>query len=190
MTLQPVLAFVRTLMQNAIHNGDIAIDATVGNGHDTVFLAKLVGEAGKVYGFDIQAEAIEVTKKRLIEEDLAERVALFQLGHENAETVIPLEDHGNVATAIFNLGYLPKGDKTIITKPKTTISAVEQMLKMLKVGGIVVLVVYHGHDGGAEERDTLLQYVTTLNQGKFHVLQYSFINQRNHPPFVLAIEKR
>ncbi|MCJ7842667.1 class I SAM-dependent methyltransferase [Lederbergia sp. NSJ-179] len=189
MGLEPILSYAHSLLKNSVQKGDIVIDATVGNGHDTVFLAKLVGEDGKVYGFDIQAQAITQTTRRLAAESLEKRVQLFQTGHEQAATLLPAEASGQVAAAMFNLGYLPKGNKTIITKPETTITAIGQMLNMLKIGGIIVLVVYHGHEGGREERDALLDYVTSLEQEKFHVLQYAFINQRNQPPFVLAIEK-
>ncbi|GIN57649.1 rRNA methyltransferase [Lederbergia ruris] len=190
MGIEPILTYVRTLLTRTVQKDDMVVDATVGNGHDTVFLAKLVGENGKVYGFDIQAQAIEQTMKRLRTENIAGPVQLFQTGHEHVASYLSAENDGQLAAAIFNLGYLPKGDKAIVTKPKTTITAIEQLLPLLKVGGILVLVVYHGHEGGAEERDALLEYVSSLDQEFFHVLQYAFLNQRNHPPFVLAIEKR
>ncbi|KRG16088.1 class I SAM-dependent methyltransferase [Lederbergia galactosidilytica] len=190
MKIEPILTYVRSLLAKAVMRDNIVVDATVGNGHDTVFLAKLVGKTGKVYGFDIQAQAIEQTMNRLETENLSGSVQLFQTGHEHVACYLPTEHHGQIAAAIFNLGYLPKGNKTIVTKPETTLSAIEQLLPLLKVGGILVLVVYHGHEGGAAERDALLEYVSALNQESFHVLQYAFLNQRNHPPFVLAIEKK
>ncbi|GIN73093.1 rRNA methyltransferase [Bacillus sp. J14TS2] len=190
MGIESILTYVRSLLTRTVQKDDIVVDATVGNGHDTVFLAKLVGEAGKVYGFDIQAQAIEQTAKRLGAENAEGPVQLFQTGHEYVSSCLPTEHHGQLAAAMFNLGYLPRGNKTIVTKPETTISAIEQLLSLLKIGGILVLVVYHGHEGGPKERDTLLEYVSALNQEAYHVLQYTFLNQRNHPPFVLAIEKR
>ncbi|MFS0613950.1 class I SAM-dependent methyltransferase [Lederbergia ruris] len=190
MGIEPILTYVRSLLTRTVQKDDMVVDATVGNGHDTVFLAKLVGENGKVYGFDIQAQAIEQTMKRLRTENIEGHVELFQTGHEHVASYLSTKNQGQLAAAIFNLGYLPKGDKAIVTKPKTTITAIEQLLPLLKVGGILVLVVYHGHEGGAEERDALLEYVSSLDQEFFHVLQYAFLNQRNHPPFALAIEKR
>ncbi|QED49039.1 class I SAM-dependent methyltransferase [Cytobacillus dafuensis] len=190
MKLDGILPFARKLIEKAVAPGDIVVDATLGNGHDTLFLAKLVGHSGKVFGFDIQNEAVVKTTKRLEEHLLSDHVNLFHSGHEHILTKIPPENHGKIKAAIFNLGYLPGGDKTIVTIPTTTISAIEQLLEIMAPEGIIVLVIYHGHDEGKVERDTLLQYVKQLDQNKSHVLQYQFINQQNDPPFIIAIEKR
>ncbi|WP_456277926.1 class I SAM-dependent methyltransferase [Bacillus sp. AK128] len=187
MKLERILPFARTLLTKVIEPGDLAIDATVGNGHDTVFLAELVGEVGHVYGFDIQSEAISQTQARLQKHSLQNRVTLFRQGHEHISKLIPANP---VSGAIFNLGYLPGGDKEIVTTPNTTISAIEQILTLLKPEGIIVLVIYHGHPEGQTERDQLLEYVSNIDQMKAHVLQYQFLNQQNHPPFIIAIEKR
>jgi len=190
MKLIPILPFARTLLETAITPGDIAVDATLGNGHDTLYLAKLVGEGGHVYGFDIQEEAVLNSRKRLVEQDLLNRTTLFTKGHEHISECIPNGHHGKVSTAIFNLGYLPGGDKSIVTKPNTTISAIEQLLTIMKPEAIIVLVIYHGHPEGAVERDKLLEFVRSIDQKKAHVLQYGYINQANNPPFIIAIEKR
>jgi SAM-dependent methyltransferase len=185
-----ILPFARTLMDAAVQEGDIAVDATVGNGHDTLYLAELVGKTGHVFGFDIQAQAIENTKNRLKEYGAIEQVTLFQESHDRLIEKIPVQYHGKITGAIFNLGYLPGGDKQIVTKPDSTIRAVEQLLEIMASEGIIVLVIYHGHPEGAVERDALLEYVQTLDQQKAHVLRYQFINQVNNPPFIVAIEKR
>lgn len=188
MMLEGVLSFAKTLLDKAIQPGDIAIDATVGNGHDTVLLAELVGVTGHVYGFDIQHEAIQATTEHLREKELQDRVTLFLKGHENIQTTLP--DNRLISAAIFNLGYLPGGNKNIVTTPYTTISAIQQIYSLLKPEGIIVLVIYHGHVGGSLERDKLLQYVEQIDQMDAHVLNYQFINQGNFPPFIIAIEKR
>jgi tRNA A58 N-methylase Trm61 len=190
MMLERVLPFARTLLSRAISPGDIAIDATVGNGHDTSFLAKLVGENGHVYGFDIQQQAIDATEKKLKEAGILNRASLFLTGHENVKTCIPENETRMLGGAIFNLGYLPGGNKEIVTNANTTIHAVEQLISMLKVEGVVVLVIYHGHPEGMVERDQLLSFVQQLDQKEVHVLKYEFLNQRNNPPFIIAIEKR
>ena len=190
MKLDGILPFARKLLEKAVSPGDIAVDATVGNGHDTLFLAGLVGKSGIVYGFDIQEQAINKTKMRLDEQHLSEHVKLFNNGHEHVLSSIPETQHGLVKGAIFNLGYLPGGDKNIVTTPNTTISAIEQLLEIMAPEGIIVLVIYHGHEEGAIERDALLKYVLQLDQKMAHVLQYQFINQQNNPPFIIAIEKR
>ncbi|KKI88850.1 rRNA methyltransferase [Bacillus sp. SA1-12] len=189
MKLQRILPFAKQLLQNVAGQGDIVIDATIGNGHDTVFLAMLVGENGHVYGFDIQAEAINNTTDRLKAVQLDKHVTLFQHGHEYIKAIIPTELHGKISGAIFNLGYLPGGDQSIVTVPETTISAIDQLLDMLKPEGMIVIVIYHGHEEGKVERDALMDYVKTINPADAHVLQYQFINKQNNPPYIIAIEK-
>ncbi|PLS02004.1 class I SAM-dependent methyltransferase [Neobacillus cucumis] len=190
MKMERILPFAKSLLKNSVTHGDFVVDATLGNGHDTVFLANLVGEHGKVYGFDVQKEAIEATKNRLSEQNLTDRVTIFHEGHEQIFEKIPVEMHGKITGAIFNLGYLPGGDKTIVTHSKTTIAAIEQLLAIMASEGIIILVIYHGHEQGAVERDALLDYCQKLDQKTAHVLQYQFINQQNNPPFIIAIEKR
>lgn len=190
MKLTGILPFARELLKKAVTDGDIAIDGTAGNGHDTLFLKTLVGDRGFVYSFDVQESAIEATKKRMIENNAENDVALIHDGHENIEKYIKEDHKRQITGAIFNLGYLPGSDKTIVTQPDTTIEAVQAILHELKKEGIVVLVVYHGHSDGKREKDSLLQFVQELPQGKYHVLKYDFINQKNDPPFILAIEKR
>ncbi|MFD2681667.1 class I SAM-dependent methyltransferase [Bacillus seohaeanensis] len=190
MKLERILPFARQLLQKAVTPGDVVVDATLGNGHDTLFLAQIVGENGRVYGFDIQREAVENTHERLITHELADRVTLFQQGHETLMNAIPPVHHGKIMGAIFNLGYLPGGDKHIVTRPKTTISAIEQLLEMMGPEGILVLVIYHGHREGAVERDYIIRYVEKLDQNYVHVLRYQFMNQQNNPPFIIALEKR
>lgn len=189
MIIDKILPFAKNLLKKAVHPGDFAVDATVGNGHDTVFLAELVGESGHVYGFDIQEEAITASQERLKQQSLTERITLFHSGHEHLSQLIPDHCHSKITGAIFNLGYLPGSDKTIVTRPETTIAAVQQLLEMMAPKGIIVLVIYHGHKGGAEERDSLLAYCQRIDQKTTHVLQYQFINQQNSPAFIIAVEK-
>lgn len=190
MRLERVLQFAKSLLEKSVTAGDITVDCTVGNGHDTVFLAQLVGDSGKVIGFDVQTMAIQNTSTRLQSHNLQNRVTLYNVGHEYLIEKIDNSYEGKITGAIFNLGYLPGSDKKIVTKPKTTIAAIEQLLKIMAPGGMIVIVVYHGHKAGAVERDYLLSYVTQLDQKVAHVLKYQFINQKNNPPFIIAIEKR
>ncbi|MCM3767105.1 class I SAM-dependent methyltransferase [Neobacillus niacini] len=190
MKLERILSYARLLLEKAVGPGDVVVDATLGNGHDTLFLAQLVGETGKVYGFDIQEQAVAAAYDRLSGHGVSDRATLFHAGHEKAADLIPAENHGKITGAIFNLGYLPGSDKTVVTKPETTIAAIEQLLEMMAREGIIVLVIYHGHEQGAVERDAILGYCRTLDQKTAHVLKYQFINQQNNPPFIIAIEKR
>lgn len=187
--LKRVIPYAHELIQRAVKPGDLVIDATCGNGHDTLMLSKAVGEQGKVYAFDVQYEAIERTKQKLQSEALS-NVHLIHDGHQNLNQYLDQEDRGKISAAIFNLGYLPGSDKSIITKPTDTISAIDQIIADLKPGGIIVCVVYHGHPGGEEEKDALFTHLKQFEQKEFNVLQYGFINQKNKPPFILAIEKK
>ncbi|MGE8206260.1 class I SAM-dependent methyltransferase [Heyndrickxia sp. NPDC080065] len=190
MKLLKILDFAHTLLKEAINVNDIVIDATVGNGYDTAFLSHLVGSEGLVYGFDIQNEAILSAKKYLEEKNLTTNVVLFNKGHETIMNSIPMKHYGKISGAIFNLGYLPGGNKHIVTQANTTILAIKQLLEIIKPEGIIVLVIYHGHPEGAIERDAVINFVESIDQKKAHVLKYQFINQRNNPPFIIAIEKR
>ncbi|WP_284141488.1 class I SAM-dependent methyltransferase [Virgibacillus sp. LDC-1] len=185
--LKTILDFSHQLIKESVKKEELVVDATCGNGNDTLFLSNTVGENGKVLAFDIQEQAIQATRK-LIEENRKNNVMLIHDSHENIG--LHLSSHDVIGGAIFNLGYLPKSDKTIITNATSTISAVNAILQHLKINGLIVLVVYHGHVGGKEEKDALLKYVTQLSQKSFHVLQYGYINQSNNPPFIIAIEKR
>ncbi|MGN1402671.1 MAG: class I SAM-dependent methyltransferase [Bacillus sp. (in: firmicutes)] len=189
MKLDRILPFARLLLKKAINEGDIAIDATVGNGHDTLFLTGLVGESGHVYGFDIQEQAITAASDRLKEHHAEHLVTLFQASHSRVAELVP-ESNKKLTAAVFNLGYLPGGDKSIVTVADTTITAIEQILDRMEPEGIIVLVVYHGHPEGAKEKNLILEYAENLPQERAHVLQYGFINQVNAPPFIIAIEKR
>lgn len=182
MKLQRVLPYAQQLITQAVTSKSHVIDATAGNGHDTLFLAELVQD-GHVYAFDVQEEALKNTKERL--RDLQERVTLIHDGHECVANYVKQP----VSAAIFNLGYLPGGDHSIITTPKTTLRAIDEILDLLEVGGVIVLVIYHGHEGGATERDAIIDYVSEYDQKYIHVLQYQFLNQLNSPPFVIALEK-
>ncbi|MDE4083965.1 class I SAM-dependent methyltransferase [Planococcus maritimus] len=183
MTLQRVLPFTKSLLEQAVHAGDIVVDATAGNGHDTHFLAGLTGDAGKVYAFDIQQQAIEATRQRTEE---FSHVELICDSHAKIDQYVT----ESISAAVFNLGYLPKGDHTIITKADSTLQAIGQCVDRLKVGGLVLVVIYSGHDGGSEERDAVMDYVKRLPQTRYDVMKYEFINQQHSPPFLVAIEKK
>ncbi|QFT90282.1 hypothetical protein FIU87_16580 [Bacillus sp. THAF10] len=190
MKLERVLPYSKKILGLAVSEGDIAVDCTAGNGHDTLYLAELVGSSGQVYAFDIQEEAISSTASLLDEHHLLERASLHHTGHQHVLDIIPAEKHALIRGAVFNLGYLPGGDKEIVTVPSSTIEAIDKLLSVMKKEGVIVIVVYHGHPEGAIERDALLEYVCGLDQKRAHVLQYRFMNQVNNPPFIIAIEKK
>ncbi|WP_425448672.1 class I SAM-dependent methyltransferase [Dethiothermospora halolimnae] len=169
-----------------VKEGDVVVDGTVGNGYDTLYLASKVGKCGKVYGFDVQQKAIDNTRDRLVENKLLNRVKLIKDGHEKMFDYIKEK----VDLLIFNLGYLPKGDHSIITKPDTTISAIKQGLSLLNNNGILLVVLYYGHEGGEDEKKEVLKFLSNIDQKEFNVLKFNFINQKNKPPILLGVEKK
>ena len=181
--IENVTILTKMMVKDIVTVGSTCIDATTGNGHDTLFLSELVGPTGQIYGFDIQAQAIETTREKLKGTD---NVTLICDGHEKMETYV-LDP---VDFIIFNLGYLPKADKHITTKSSTTLQAIEASFRLLKCHGVLWVVVYPGHEEGAEESEALLDYVSNLEQKNYSVMRTSFLNQRNNPPYVIAIEKK
>lgn len=172
-------------IERFVEDGDVVIDATAGNGNDTVFLAKLVGQTGRVFSFDVQKIALDRTREKLSSFGLIDRVEIINDGHENLDKYVK----NNVKAVMFNLGYLPSGDHKIGTKAETTISAIEKSLNNLVKGGIISIVVYHGGDSGFEEKNQVLEYLEQLDQKKYSVMKTEFINQPNCPPILVCIEK-
>lgn len=176
----------KVILEDVINEGDIVIDATMGNGYDTKYLAEKVGENGFVYSFDVQEEAIKSTKKRLEKAGLIDRVNLVLDGHQNMDMYVNKE----VSCVMFNLGYLPRAKHQVITKPETTLEAIKKSLELLKPNGVVSIAIYTGHEGGMEECDEVFGYVSKLDQSEYSVLNCNFVNQINHPPRLIMIEKK
>lgn len=173
------------LLHSFVHEGHSAVDATCGNGHDTLLLAHLVGVRGHVWGFDIQRTAVEETGRRLAEAGLSSRVTLLPVGHEGlAEHVaVPLQ------AVLFNLGYLPGGDRSIITRPDTTGIALERSLDLLAAGGVVIVTVYPGHDGGSEEQAAVEKWAAGLHPRAFHCWRMGQTNVTPAAPYLLLVQK-
>lgn len=179
------LSITKKLIDEYIKEGDIVLDATMGNGNDTLLLATKVGQVGKVYGFDIQEIAIKNTKTLLTKEKLIKNTILIKDSHENINNHIKEK----LDFIIYNLGYLPKGDKTIKTQAINTVNSIEKALELLKENGLIVITVYTGHPGGMEEKTSIENLIIKLNQRRYNVLKYEFINQKGNPPLVYRIEK-
>lgn len=173
------------ICQSKLANGDTAVDCTMGNGNDTAFLCSLVGEKGKVYAFDIQEEAVISTRKRLKELNILERSELILDGHETIDKYIK----ETVKLVIFNLGYLPKGNHSITTKKETTLVALQKCLCLLEPNGIILIIIYPGHENGKFEKEALESYTASLSQKDYNVVKISFQNQINFPPELICIEK-
>lgn len=174
------------IMRHASGRINTAIDATCGNGKDTVLLADLVGAGGRVYAFDIQARALENTRQALAARELLDRVQLISSSHE----VLTRYVSGPVQAVMFNLGYLPGGDHCLVTGSASTIRAVESALQILDRDGLMTIVVYTGHEGGEEEYEALSHYLNLIPQSCADVLETSYINQANQPASLFVVIKK
>lgn len=176
-----IIPFAHDLLQKHLQLDDICLDMTLGNGYDTLFL---LNKCKFVYAFDIQEAAIRHTKE-LLQKTKYQNYRLILDSHENFSTYVSTQIGG----AIFNLGYLPSGDKNITTLSATTLKTIQTLLPQLRKNGLCIVVVYPGHPEGKKEAEILAQYFTNLNQKEYIVLKYCFCNQIHEPPFLYAIEK-
>jgi SAM-dependent methyltransferase len=172
-------------LRNFVHDGHAAVDATCGNGHDTLLLARLVGDHGHVWGFDIQRQAISETGRRLAEAELSSRVTLLHTGHEELTQHVAVP----VQVVLFNLGYCPGGDRSIITRPETTGIALDQSLELLAAGGIVVITVYPGHSGGEDEQLVVENWAAGLDPRSCHCWRMGQTNVSPTAPYLLLVQK-
>lgn len=183
--LRNITQLAHFLVQQKIKPGDFTIDATAGNGHDTLFLAKLVSDHGKVFSFDIQSQAIEYTKEKLFKKNLINRVELILDSHAFIQQYVKVKIKG----AMFNLGYLPEGNHTITTKGNSTILALKQTLELLLPGGIISICVYCGHPEGMKEFELLDSFLKNINNKDFNVVKLDYLNKKKDPPRFILIEK-
>ncbi len=187
---EPLLRSARWLaaryMEDCLRAGDLAVDATMGNGHDTVRLARLVGPEGRVVAFDIQAQALEQTGHRLAAEGLSDRVTLVRCSHARMAEYLP----GAPRLIAFNLGFLPGGDKTITTQPEETVTAIRAAMSLLAPGGMLLTCCYPGHPAGQRELDALDSLFRAVPPQAFNILRHDFVNAGPGAPVCFAAEKQ
>lgn len=172
------------LLKNEIAAGDFTIDATAGNGHDTVFLAKAVGSTGKVLAIDIQPQAIESTTARLEIEGLLNRVILKLGCHAD---LAEFAGGKNPSAIIFNLGYLPGADRGIMTRKKITLKALASAAEILSPGGVLAVICYPGHEGGDEEASAVEAFITS--RAAHRTARYGMLATEKPAPFLLLSRK-
>lgn len=189
--LLPVLDAAHSIVGQAVRPDDLVIDATVGNGHDTLFLLREIGVGGRVVGFDVQQEALDATRERVQRQApvAMDRLHLVHDGHEAMRAHLDDEAVGVVGAVMFNLGYLPGGDHSIITEPETTCTALDASAELLRPSGVITIVAYSGHAGGKDEVRAVESWTASLPQDEFRALSYRFVNQTNDPPRLFAVEK-
>lgn len=171
-------------INNFLTKDSVVIDATAGNGNDTLKLLQKIGENGKVFAFDIQKDALKNTE-----------ILLREHGFSNYELI--LDSHSQidkyirvpVSCVIFNLGYLPRGDHSICTHADTTITAIKKSLNLLADKGFISITVYYGKNSGTEEKISVMEYLKTLDHKKYTVTVHDFYNRPNNPPLTVIITK-
>ena len=169
-----------------LREGDIAIDATAGNGHDTLFLASKVGVQGKVIAFDIQPSAITATANRIRAAGYIRR-AVFVIGSHTyiREHILP----GKARAVVFNLGYLPGGDHSLVTLADTTLAALNQSLDALMSGGLLAIVCYPGHPGGDLESDAVIGWAQELDSDFYRHEVDRRLDTLRPAPFLVLVWK-
>lgn len=183
------LTFSKRLLAQTLGPGSLAVDATAGNGHDAVFLAGLVGQAGVVHCFDIQAEALERTRALLVAAGLVQAARFHAVGHERLLEALPEAHHGRIGAVVFNLGYRPGGDPTVATRPETTLAALGAALRVLGPAGAVSVVCYTGHAGGRDEARAVEAFCQGLDFTAWRAARYELVNKPGAAIRLFFIEK-
>lgn len=189
--LPSAVGWSHLVIEGRLQQGQIAIDATAGNGHDSLFLARTVGPTGKVFIFDVQQSALDSTRSRLVAAGIPQ--ACFELlhrGHEALAQTIPAELKGLVQTIMFNLGYLPGSDRSLITRTETTLFAITAGLEWLASRGVMTVVVYPGHEGGADESRHVAELAGRLSSHEFDVQHIRPVNRSAAPPELWVFWKK
>lgn len=169
-----------------VRPGSFALDATAGNGHDTLFLCRLVGDAGRVLALDIQPEAVERTNRRLQDNGCA------HIGRAMLDSHAHLSRYarpGSVDAVMFNLGYLPGGDHAVFTVPDVSVPAMRTALELLRPGGVMTVCLYYGGAQGTAERDAALAFLTGLCPRRYRVTVRDFAGRTGCPPIPVCVEK-
>lgn len=168
-----------------LHEGDVAVDFTMGNGHDTEYLSKTVGPDGFVYAFDIQEQALSSTQERLIATGCPYNYKLILDSHSNVKKYVNVP----IKAGMFNLGWLPGGDKSITTMRQTTLPAIRDAIDLLDKDAILNIAVYPGHEEGDAEGQLITEYLSGISRHKLCVTQVKILNSPTSPYFIMVETK-
>lgn len=180
-----LLALQKQFILTHLREGDVAVDFTMGNGHDTEFLSKTVGESGHVYAFDIQAQAVESTARNLAAAGCPDNYTLIHASHHLVADYVKTP----IKAGMFNLGYLPGGDKSITTMRETTLPAIKAAIGLLDMDAILLIAVYPGHAEGEEEGKMITEYLSTLSRYQVCCTKIRILNSPTSP-FFMIVETR
>ncbi len=181
-----LIGLEKQFLKNHIKVGGTVIDFTMGNGHDTAWLSKQVGEHGRVYAFDIQEKALESTRSTLKAENCPDNCTLICDSHSNVLSYVSEK----ICAGVFNLGYLPgSGNKALTTMRPTTRAAVQAAISLLDDDGIVLIAVYPGHEEGKLEGQMLEEMLAQYDRRQICVSRFYLVNSPTSP-FFFAVEKK
>lgn len=191
------LALARLYWSRLVEEGDWVVDATCGNGLDTLFIARELfssesgTSSGHLWAIDLQKQAIETTKKRLeegLEASLVRNISFVEGSHE--QPPLELQERGGLKLVVYNLGYLPGGDKTITTQVESTLASLDAFLPLIREGGAITVMCYPGHQEGAAEERALLKWCRTLSTSEWNCCWHQFVNGRRAPSLLLLQKQK
>ncbi|MBQ7591107.1 MAG: class I SAM-dependent methyltransferase [Clostridia bacterium] len=180
-----LLSLHKQFILTHLRPGDVCADFTMGNGHDTEFLSKTVGPGGHVYAFDIQSSAVESTRARLESSGCPDNYTLIRASHHLAAEYIKVP----IKAGMFNLGWLPGGDKSITTMRETTLPAVAAAVSLMDRDAVLTVAVYPGHPEGDAEGVMLDEYFSGLSRHSYCATKVKIVNSPLSPYFFLIESK-
>ena len=180
-----MLSLQKQFILTHLREGDVAVDFTMGNGHDTEFLSKTVGPTGHVFAFDVQEMALASTAENLRAAGCDDNYTLILDSHHNVEKYVDVP----IKAGMFNLGYLPGSDKSVTTMRKTTLPAIEAAIRLMDRDAIILVAVYPGHAEGEAEGKMICDYLSTLSRYKVCCTRIQILNSPTSPFFILIENK-
>jgi len=168
-----------------LKEGDVAVDFTMGNGYDTEFLSRTVKETGHVYAFDIQKAAVDSTRARLASVNCPQNYTLIHDSHHRVKDYVKTP----IKAGMFNLGWLPGGDKSITTLRETTLPAIEAAIELLDRDAILNVAVYPGHEEGDAEGKMICEYLAGISRHKICATKVNILNSPTSPYFIMIETK-
>ncbi|MBQ9086007.1 MAG: hypothetical protein IJY47_02340 [Clostridia bacterium] len=168
-----------------LKEGDVAVDFTMGNGHDTKFLSKTVGPMGHVFAFDVQEMALASTSDHLRDSGCPNNYTLILDSHHNVKNYIDVP----IKAGMFNLGYLPGSDKSVTTMRETTLPAIEAAIDLMDRDAIILVAVYPGHAEGEAEGNMICEYLSSLSRHKVCATRIQILNSPTSPYFIVIENK-
>jgi hypothetical protein len=186
-TDQRLTAAATSWIEAALFDGALAVDATVGNGYDTLFLAHRVGPKGKVLGFDVQKGALAGAREMLKFVGSLDRVSFIHDSHSRLANYLPAATA--IQGAMFNLGYLPRGNRQIMTRPDTTVLALRGVLANLAPRGRITILVYRGHEEGILEYVEVRRFLEQLSDDEWMIEEFVSTSDSPTAPRLFRVQR-